>query len=65
MDLYEHRESDTRLGRIARIYGGLLLLVVVVAGVVGAGWLVRPWTVAVWRTLVVPIIESVCHAMGV
>ena len=65
MDLYEHRESDTRLGHIARIYGGLLLLVAVVAGVVGAGWLARPWILAAWRTFAAPLLDAIHRAIGV
>ena len=64
MDLYEHRESDTRLGRIARIYGGLLLLVAVVAGIVGAGRLVRPWILAAWRTFAAPLLDTIRQVIG-
>jgi hypothetical protein len=65
MELYECRDADTRLGRIARKYGGLLLLVTVVVGIVGVVSVLYPHATAAWRAFGAPLLEGIRLAVGV
>jgi hypothetical protein len=65
MELYDPH-PDRKSGGIMP-WAGLVLSIAAVVAIVGAAisWLVCPWTAAVWRTVVAPLIQSVRHAIGV